>query len=206
MTYEPARRPFALAHKCEPRFLPFALAIRYSFCEADRKRDERPVTFSISIDQRFDALVVLEVISGAQTKARICACLCDCGKVFPARAPRLVSGYTKRCKWCSKRKLGLVGREKETQLKYATYVHGAARRNLKWEISRGRFIEIIEGLCFYCGAQPAGGIDRRDNALGYTEQNSVPCCKVCNVAKNNMTEADFFAWLRRIVAHHGEWL
>jgi len=31
------------------------------------------------------------------------------------------------------------------------------------------------------------GIDRVNNTLGYTEENSVPCCKTCNLAKRTLT-------------------
>lgn len=42
------------------------------------------------------------------------------------------------------------------------------------------------------------GIDRIDSSKGYTEENSVPCCKYCNTAKNTMTEGDFFKWIKKV--------
>ena len=30
------------------------------------------------------------------------------------------------------------------------------------------------------------GIDRVDSNIGYTNENSVPCCKTCNFAKNDL--------------------
>ncbi len=45
------------------------------------------------------------------------------------------------------------------------------------------------------------GIDRLDNALGYTLDNCVPCCKRCNQAKNNMGLKEFRAWLVRAYKH-----
>ena len=41
------------------------------------------------------------------------------------------------------------------------------------------------------------GIDRVDSSKGYTEENSVACCKYCNIAKNTMRESDFFNWIKR---------
>ena len=35
------------------------------------------------------------------------------------------------------------------------------------------------------------GIDRVDNNIGYTEENTVPCCEFCNRAKLNNTEEYF---------------
>ena len=35
------------------------------------------------------------------------------------------------------------------------------------------------------------GIDRLDSSLGYTKDNIVTCCKICNYAKNKMKFEDF---------------
>ena len=42
------------------------------------------------------------------------------------------------------------------------------------------------------------GIDRVDSSKGYTVENSAPCCKYCNTAKNTMTESDFYKWIKRV--------
>ena len=42
------------------------------------------------------------------------------------------------------------------------------------------------------------GIDRVDSSKGYTLENSVPCCKYCNIAKHTMTSTEFYAWVRRV--------
>ena len=42
------------------------------------------------------------------------------------------------------------------------------------------------------------GIDRVDSSKGYTLENSVPCCKYCNMAKHTMTSTEFYAWVRRV--------
>ena len=36
--------------------------------------------------------------------------------------------------------------------------------------------------CFYCGFKSTG-LDRIDNKKGHTKENTVPCCKECNVAR-----------------------
>ena len=38
--------------------------------------------------------------------------------------------------------------------------------------------------CTYCGF-PAIGLDRLDNSKGHIQGNVVPCCKECNIARNN---------------------
>lgn len=42
------------------------------------------------------------------------------------------------------------------------------------------------------------GIDRIDSSKGYTKNNSVACCKYCNIAKNIMTESEFYNWIKRV--------
>lgn len=46
------------------------------------------------------------------------------------------------------------------------------------------------------------GIDRVDCKIGYTEKNSVPCCKYCNFAKHIMTEEDFYKWVKRVYEYN----
>jgi len=74
---------------------------------------------------------------------------------------------------------------------------------------------MVTEPCHYCGAvlgniqkSASGngdfeytGIDRVDNALGYTASNCVPCCRVCNLAKNDRSRADFIAWIGRVAQH-----
>ena len=46
------------------------------------------------------------------------------------------------------------------------------------------------------------GIDRIDSKKGYTKENSVPCCKYCNCAKNTMSKEAFYEWIRRIYEYN----
>ena len=57
--------------------------------------------------------------------------------------------------------------------------------------------------CSYCGrlCDPSidyyNGIDRIDNNIGYTIDNSVSCCKYCNFAKNDFLLDEFLLWIKR---------
>ncbi|MFA6295583.1 MAG: helix-turn-helix domain-containing protein, partial [Candidatus Paceibacterota bacterium] len=88
----------------------------------------------------------------------------------------------------------------------------AAKRGLSWELSNAEAINIMEQPCHYCG-NPASntvkrvnldqiwkcnGIDRKDNTLGYTKDNSLPCCKFCNAAKSDMTYTEFLKLIETI--------
>lgn len=66
-------------------------------------------------------------------------------------------------------------------------------------LTRQLFNEIRGNDCFYCGLDNASGIDRLYPALGYTVSNSVPCCKTCNYAKNDLHPAIYIAHMAHIV-------
>jgi len=46
------------------------------------------------------------------------------------------------------------------------------------------------------------GIDRVNNNIGYTNKNSVSCCKVCNFAKHTQTKKDFYKWVKKIYEYN----
>jgi hypothetical protein len=94
-------------------------------------------------------------------------------------------------------------------------------RIFEWEFGNDdRWLALVTSDCFYCGAKPTrpyigngiaskygkfycNGMDRYDNDKGYTFDNVVPCCRMCNEAKKAMHGDDFIAWIRRIAAIHG---
>jgi hypothetical protein len=45
------------------------------------------------------------------------------------------------------------------------------------------------------------GLDRVDNTLGYTEANVVPCCQICNIAKQRMSVDEFVTWISKVHQH-----
>jgi hypothetical protein len=71
---------------------------------------------------------------------------------------------------------------------------------------------------FYCGKSPNtkysnaevwtdentllyNGVDRKDNELGYTKENSVSCCEMCNRMKMKISFTDFLEQVKRIYEH-----
>lgn len=93
----------------------------------------------------------------------------------------------------------------------------ADQRGLCWELTDQDFDRITASPCYYCGIPPStthggggfngtfiyNGIDRKDNSLGYTRDNTVAACFDCNSSKSKKTYADFIAWLDRIVKYRG---
>ena len=79
----------------------------------------------------------------------------------------------------------------------------AKDRGLPFELSLEQFLSFVGKSCFYCRAETTGvGLDRIDNLLGYSMNNIVPCCRQCNVAKNNHTQTSFFAMCLAVVRTH----
>jgi len=97
------------------------------------------------------------------------------------------------------------------------YRLGARKRGLAWELSGEDFDRLTGQDCFYCGSPPGSvkkgnadkkrqyngdfvynGIDRVDNAIGYTPENVVTCCGTCNFAKKGMSFDEFMAWIARL--------
>jgi len=111
----------------------------------------------------------------------------------------------------------------------SNYRCGAARRNLPFELTPEQIAEIVIRPCFYCGSMPEKskwavfiergravyrrfsvvpdhhGIDRVENSKGYTLDNVVSCCSICNVAKRTMSKDAFLEWAKRL-AHHQGWI
>lgn len=92
-----------------------------------------------------------------------------------------------------------------TAMKYLWMVHirGCLRRDLPNLIKIADYAAFTKMPCHYCGSPPTNwtklanhniqynGVDRVDNTRPYEIGNIVPCCKLCNAMKSNLT-ADTF--------------
>lgn len=117
--------------------------------------------------------------------------------------------------------------DREIALLKVQYSH-ICRRNKKMGyvdlINFERFSVISKSPCKYCGIEHSreiedrlneskkgkrlsdhilkfNGIDRVDSSKGYTDCNTVSCCKFCNFAKHTMSEDDFYIWVKRVYEH-----
>jgi 5-methylcytosine-specific restriction endonuclease McrA len=81
-----------------------------------------------------------------------------------------------------------------------TYKGTAARKGREYALTDDQFIALVLADCTYCHASPnpLNGIDRVDNALGYTEGNVTTACRQCNVAKGTLSIDEFRAWAQRV--------
>jgi hypothetical protein len=82
---------------------------------------------------------------------------------------------------------------------------GSRKRNIDFTLTLAEYSALVTDACAYCGeySHPYGGIDRENNFLGYTPENSVPCCAVCNTMKHKLTVEGLINHCKKIVAHRG---
>lgn len=92
------------------------------------------------------------------------------------------------------------------------YEKGAEKRGIAFALSESQFERIIRERCSYCNEPPSerfygkngyltlvcNGVDRVDNNIGYTPENSVACCKRCNRGKFNMSRDEFLSWISAV--------
>lgn len=97
--------------------------------------------------------------------------------------------------------------------RFGRYEQSARRRGFEWKLTEEFFLSLITQECWYCGTRPGqeerkcpgvvfNGIDRIDNALGYTGDNVVSCCVRCNYAKHTMGQAEFLDLVQKIAERH----
>lgn len=160
------------------------------------------MTYPISIGDKFGQLTVERVDRGNGIRRKRINCRCSCGRRYSVGSARLWHGEATRCYNCANPKW-FPGNESHIRAQYVNYRGGAARRGYDHQLTIDEFREIYQAPCNYCGISPSRGIDRKNNGVGYLIENCVPCCKHCNLAKRDMPEAEFLAWVARIAAFQG---
>ncbi len=78
-------------------------------------------------------------------------------------------------------------------VRYRIYQQGAKKKGLTFELTLLEFIDLTQRPCYYCGfIELYNGLDRIDNSKGYSKDNVVPCCALCNITRGNrFTKREF---------------
>ncbi len=177
------------------------------------------------INKRFGRLVAIERLTPlprpATPRSRKMVkykCVCDCGTFTEVTYTNLMSGGTQSCGCWQKESASIRTRKalgtSATTSVWNYYKRNAAVRSYEWALTREQFELLIFSNCKFCGTSPLtltkmkygdfiynNGIDRLNNALGYTVGNVVSCCKICNIAKHTMAVGEFTAWVDKIYLH-----
>lgn len=175
----------------------------------------------LEIGSRYGKLVIVSEAARNRHKHGRWLCLCDCGNSVTVRTCHLVHGNIKSCR-CSWHPLKLDSYGTACKELYRGYKGGAKKRKYSFELTVEQFKVLTKGTCHYCGQEPAtirkphprnnrfvykptqltsytyNGIDRMNNAVGYTVDNCVTCCSRCNYFKGVMSYAEFIATVRSI--------
>lgn len=166
----------------------------------------------LKMGERFNRLTIIRYSHSDKRWRKWYLTKCDCGKEKIIMGSAMTSGNTKSCGCLSnevKKAKRISNNHSEITAIILGYKRHAEDRGFKWLLTREQVNNIIKMNCHYCGSIPnnikktknsAGvglnysGIDRVNSKDDYTLKNCVPCCKICNYAKSNMTVDEFRKW------------
>jgi hypothetical protein len=176
----------------------------------------RPAT-TFATGQRYHHYVLIERFYGYVTsygKSEVAwKCRCDCGKEFITPTRQITKGIRNSC-GCFNKVQPVDDRSFIANARFNHYRNSAKHRNLIWDLSYDQFVSLLYSDCSYCGSPPnlnvtiqkhsqlVNGVDRADNTKGYHPENCVPCCRICNSAKSDKSEADLRIWFQRLISHN----
>ena len=163
------------------------------------------------LGQCFGELIVIKQNNTDKHGNIMWLCRCNCGNEAVVRATRLRNGKTKSCGCLGAIKFKGYGESSKNTI-FSRYKKRAEKKNVEFSLSKDRFFELTDGVCFYCGEKPSNvnknknnngdfiynGIDRIDSSKGYIEGNVVTSCSKCNFAKREMTTSEFYEWIDKI--------
>jgi hypothetical protein len=81
-------------------------------------------------------------------------------------------------------------------------------RNVGFYLTRRQFEALARRPCAYCGrGDKRSGCDRLDDEAGYSVQNTVPCCPLCNRLKMKWGAREFLLKAAQVArrAHLSAW-
>jgi hypothetical protein len=153
------------------------------------------------VGDKFNKLTIISFPKQTE-KVRIANCICDCGNIKNnITIKQLASEGVTSC-GCNRRSNDPWNDVYERYKK-----DNAVYRNIDFKLTREEFEYLCKDNCYYCNKQPEinatsylkrNGIDRKDSLKGYTNENSVSCCSICNKLKNNLSIYRFMEIIKLI--------
>jgi hypothetical protein len=182
---------------------------------SNKKISER---FNIEIGTKFSSL---EIIGTAESRKigntfrKMFKVKCKCGEKFDTPGTSLRTGKIKSCSACAWAERSEVVRIKTQAETVFTkrILNRAKKKNIEVTITAEEYIRKAKENCAYCGdkAKEANGtarigenlleingLDRVDSSHGYTESNTVSCCRICNTMKASLSKEDFLKHIEKI--------
>ena len=169
-------------------------------------------------DRRFGKLLVIGEDGLNKSGNYKWKVVCDCGEKFTLDGSTITTGRVTKCPKCSRKSQKKQPyQEVSTNQLLSSYKRNALIRNLAWGLEREDFAAFLSRKCFWCDGDPDNvfrlvrtfetkefvynGIDRLNNEVGYTLENCVSACKICNWMKSYLTKDDFLRHIAKIHAH-----
>lgn len=165
--------------------------------------------FKADIGDQYDAWTVVDRgqwISASSQKTYYYVCQHSCGALRKYRSIEL-DKPKRPCKSCEAGRYRMVEDKLAiARQEYRKYKGSAKARGYAFDITFDTYLKLVHMCCTYCTREPYdikrmgyvsgdgkertaifGGIDRADNLIGYTEENCVPSCWICNRSKSVMS-------------------
>ena len=163
----------------------------------------------------FGRLTVIGRAGSTQYGQATWLCRCECGNESTVGGSNLRSGRTVSCGCYHRESISKPNGVAAFNELLKNYRSRARRAGREFSLTEKEFRELTQRDCYYCGAAPNticvrvkstgsyvyNGLDRIDAAKGYTLDNVVPCCSMCNRAKDDHTREEFLSWARRLAEH-----
>jgi hypothetical protein len=141
----------------------------------------------------------------------ICACSCSPTVEREVQGDQLRDGGTTSC-GCFRREFRRLKEGEASRNRLYRRYKSQADPKLGFDLTIEQAEALFKGDCHYCGQAPKqvsyaenmygeyvyNGIDRRDNSKGYTVENCVSCCGICNHMKWTLGEKEFLEHVRCI--------
>lgn len=179
------------------------------------------------VDRQFDRLTVIS-FSHTDKKRSYWVCRCICGNTKTVQSDCLTKSNVRSC-GCLKLESSIINGKKLSKIYagcnkksfgeasfnvlFQKYKFDARKRDFCFDLSKEYFFSLVQRNCFYCNIMPYqkmgskqlygyfiyNGIDRLDNKTGYTLENCVACCGVCNKMKRVFSYDDFISKMKKIL-------
>lgn len=190
-------------------------------CFSDFNKGQRRNVQEDLTGQIFNKLTVLGLGGRGKTSGgkfyNLWKVVCECGK-----EKEMTSNNLKKSKSCGcSRMLPTHNHSYQkdrllavSKVIFKSYIKGALKRGVEFSLTFSQFKDLIIDVCYYCGEVvplktrysydevEVIGVDRKDNDIGYTVENSVPCCSICNYMKRKFSEEVFINQAIKINKKH----
>jgi len=143
---------------------------------------------------------------------------CSCGTKKIVYGNNMLNGSVKGCgclrkEGLNKKPFGQASANSRFSQYKASFKN--RKKHLTFELTKEQFLSMIVKPCVYCGSINSNnhqasncngsfvsnGIDRIDSEIGYTLDNCVPCCDICNRMKLDHSVDVFIGHIEKILNH-----